>query len=218
VTDEGGSVLQRLACFQGRRDEVPNQELARDLVTREDRDGIRELAAGLRHADQHVRSDCLKTLYEAGHLEPSLIADFVDDFLWLLRDRNNRMVWGAMIALATVAPVMPDALYVHREEIQAAMAGGSVITADNAVKALAATAAANDAYRADLLRDLLDHLARCRPKDVPQHAEAIVQSVDAGHADAFIALLEGRMASMSASQAGRVRRVMRQAEARKKPT
>ncbi len=38
------SVLNRLACSQGRRDEVPNQELAHALAATEDREGIREIA------------------------------------------------------------------------------------------------------------------------------------------------------------------------------
>ncbi len=48
----------------------------------------------------------------------------------------------------------------------------------------------------------------CRPKDMPQHAEVIEQAVDAAHAAAFVAVLEGQLANMSASQAARVRRVI----------
>jgi hypothetical protein len=43
---------------------------------------------------------------------------------------------------------------------------------------------------------------------VPQHSEAIVQAVDATHADAFVATLERRLGLMSASQAARVKRVI----------
>ena len=80
---------------------------------------------------------------------------------------------------------------------------------DNGVKVLAAVAAADDAYRAELLPYLFHHLQTCRPKDVPQHAEAIVQAVDAAHAGAFVAALERRLAVMSAAQAARLRRVIR---------
>ncbi len=205
------SVLNRIATAQGRRDDAPNQELARDLAGQEDREGIRELVANLHHADQDVRSDCIKTLYEVGYLRPELIADYAAEFLRLLRDRNNRMVWGAMLALSTIAPLRADELFRQRQRIQVAMAEGSVITVDNGVKALAAVAAASDAYRAELLPYLLNHLATCRPKDVPQHAEAIVPAVDAAHADAFVSVLERRLANMSASQATRVKRVIAQA-------
>lgn len=205
------SVLDRLAIAQGRRDEAPNQELARDLAEQEDRASIRDLAANLHHADQNVRSDCIKTLYEVGYLKPELIADSAAEFLRLLRDRNNRMVWGSMIALAAIAPLRADELFQHRQRIQDALAEGSVITVDNGIKVLAAVAAADDAYRAELLPYLFHHLQICRPKDVPQHAEAILPAVDAAHAEAFVAVLERRLGNLSASQATRVQRVIAQA-------
>ena len=205
------SILNRIAASQGRRDEAPNRELARELADRGDRDGIRELVANLDHPDQNVRSDCLKTLYEVGYLRPELVAGYTDDFLRLLHDRNNRMVWGAMLALSTIAPLRADELFRHRAEIQAAMAEGSVITVDNGIKTLATVAASNASYRDELSPFLLHHLETCRPKDVPQHAEAVLKAVDAAHADAFVAVLEKRTAVMSASQATRLRRVIKQA-------
>jgi hypothetical protein len=205
------SVLNRIAAAQGRRDEAPNRELARDLAEREDRAGIRELVANLHHTDQDVRSDCVKTLYEVGYLRPDLIAGYAGEFLRLLRDRHNRMVWGAMLALSPIAALRADELYLHRQRIQDAMAEGSVITVDNGVKVLATVAAADDTYRAELLPYLFHHLQTCRPKDVPQHSEAILQAVDAAHADAFVAVLDRRLGSMLASQAARMKRVLAQA-------
>lgn len=205
------SILDRIACAQSRRDEAPNQELARDLAAQGDQEGIRELVANLGHAGQDVRSDCIKTLYEVGYLKPELVADYAGEFVRLLRDRHNRMVWGAMLALATIAPLRADDLYLQRQRIQDAMAEGSVITVDNGVKLLAAIAAADDAYRAELLPYLFHHLQTCRPKDVPRHAEAIVPAVGAAHADAFVTILERRLVNMSASQAARVKRVIAQA-------
>jgi len=205
------SILNRIAASQGRRDEAPNRELARELADQGDRDGIRELAANLDHPDQNVRSDCLKTLYEVGYLRPELVAGCAGDFLRLLLDRNNRMVWGAMLALSTIASLCDDELFRQRAKIQAAMAEGSVITVDNGIKTLATVAASNASYRDELFPFLLHYVETTRPKDVPQHAEAILQAVDAAHAGAFVAALERRMAEMSASQASRLRRVIKQA-------
>jgi hypothetical protein len=208
------SILDRIASARGRGDEAPNQELARELVEQADQDGIRELVANLWHADQDVRSDCLKTLYEVGYLRPEMIVEYAEEYLRLLHDRNNRMVWGGMIALASIASLRPDELYQHRQQIQDAMDEGSVITMDNGVKVLAAIAAA-DAYRADLLPYLFNHLQTCRLKDVPQHAEAIVRAVDDAHVDVFVAVLEGRLDGMNAAQAARLRKVIRQSQARR---
>jgi hypothetical protein len=94
-------VLNRIAYFQNRRDEVPNQELARELAGAKDRKGIREIARNLWHENSNVQSDCLKVLYEVGYLNPVLIARYVGDFLKLLKSSNNRLTWGSMIALST---------------------------------------------------------------------------------------------------------------------
>ena len=94
------SALNRLASSLGRRDEVPNQELARDLAARKDKAGIREIAENLWNKDKNIQADCIKVLYEVGYLEPKLIADYAEDFVKLLRSKNNRLVWGGMTALA----------------------------------------------------------------------------------------------------------------------
>jgi hypothetical protein len=129
------SALQRIAYFQHRRDEVPNQELAKELAAKKDRKGIREIAENLWKENSQIQSDCLKVLYEIGYLQPELIVPYADDFLKLLHSRNNRLVWGAMIALSTVADLKADAIYLHVEEIKQVMAQGSVITKDNGVNA-----------------------------------------------------------------------------------
>jgi len=203
------TALDRIAFFQNRRDEVPNQELARDLVSGDNVAGVQEIAAGLRHPQAAVRSDCIKTLYEVGYLKPELIAAYAGEFLRLLHSRENRMVWGAMIALSTIAAPSAAELYPHVSEIQQAMQSGSVITRDAGVKTLAAIAAHKDEYRAAILPGLLDHLATCRPKDVPQHAEAIAPAVDAAHAGAFRAVIEKRSEDLSAVQLKRVQRLIK---------
>ena len=38
------SVLERIAYFQNRRNEAPNQELAKELAEKQDHEGIREIA------------------------------------------------------------------------------------------------------------------------------------------------------------------------------
>ena len=107
------SALNKIAYFQNRRDEVPNQALARELAETKNKKGIQEIAENLEHKNPSVQSDCLKVLYEIGYLDPGLIADYVDEFLKLLKSKNNRMVWGSMIALATIAELKPGEIWKH---------------------------------------------------------------------------------------------------------
>lgn len=208
------SVLNRIAYFQNRRDEVPNQELARELAAKKDRKGIREIADNLWNADPNVQSDCLKVLYEIGYLNPELVADYVDEFLKLMTSRNNRLVWGSMLALSTIAERRADAIYPHCDEIKWVMDKGSVITRDNGVKTLAVVASKSDAYSQNIFPYLLKHLETCRPKDVPQHAEKTAVAVNARNKKEFIAVLDKRRVDMTSSQAARLKKVIQEIEQR----
>jgi hypothetical protein len=205
------TVLKQTAHSLGRRDEAPNEQLAKQLAARKDRAGIRELAENLNNADPALRADCLKVLYEVGYLDPELVAPYVEDFLALLASRNNRLVWGAMIALSTIAALEPKRLYARRAVVQEAMRTGSVITIDNGVKVLAAVAAQAGAYRRELFPFLLGHLRTCRPKDVPQHAASILAAVNASNKAAFIEVVEARAQGQPASRVARIRRVAQEA-------
>lgn len=208
------SIINRISYYQGRRDEVPNQELACELAEKKDVQGIKEIAENLWNKNSNVQADCLKVLYETGYLAPSLIKDYWNDFLKLLHSRNNRLVWGAMIALGVIGELQADALYEHHSEIISAMEKGSVITIDNGVKALAGIAAVKQAYNNELFPYLLNHLATCRPKDVPQHAEKTLPAVNAANKAAFIETLQKRMEDMTASQAARIKKVIKEADKR----
>ena len=208
------SALERIAYFQSRRDEVPNQELARELTEKRDQAGVREIAENLWNKDIHVQADCIKVLYEIGYIDPSLIAGFVEDFLKLLKSRNNRLVWGGMIALSTVAPLKADVIFAHLRDIQRAVEQGSVITVDAGVLTLAHIASANEEYDQAVFPYLLDHLRICRPKDVAQHAEKSLVAVNADNKHDFIAVLEKRKEDLSATQIKRVKKVIKEAENR----
>ncbi len=208
------SVLGRLASSLGRRDDVPNQELARELAETEDQAGIREVVDGLRSGDRNIQSDCIKVLYEIGYIAPELIAEYADVFLSLLRSRNNRLVWGGMIALSTIAELRAEKLYAHRSEIIQAIEKGSVITVDRGIETLAKVASVREEYRRELFPYLLEHLAKCRPKDVPQRAEKVLVAVDGENKGVFIEVVKKRMGDMRPSQERRLRRVLREAEGR----
>jgi len=205
------SIITSLASSLGRRDEVPNQELARALAAKKDKAGIREIAENLWNKDKNIQADCIKVLYEIGYLEPKLVADYAGDFVKLLRSRNNRLVWGGMTALAEAAKANPDAVFKHLDEIKKAKETGSVITVDNAISTLAWTAAANRKYNEAIFPYLLKHLSSCRPREVPQHSEKTLPAVNSSNKADFIKVLEKRMEDLSGSGLARVKKVIKQA-------
>jgi hypothetical protein len=206
------SVLQRIAYFQGRRDERPNQDLARRLARSRNREAIREMAENLHSPNRNIQSDCLKVLYEIGYLKPSLIASYVDEFLDQLSSKHNRMVWGGMIALATVSPLKPGAIGKRLGEVVRAVEGGTLITVVWGVKVLAVVAGKEGRFRAKSLPVLKRVLASCLPRDVPMHAESILTVIDVADRKPFLAILEARQPELSAAQAGRLRKTLRKLE------
>lgn len=208
------SALDRIAYFQNRRDEVPNQVLARDLAAKKAKAGIREIAEHLWDKDKNIQADCIKVLYEIGYIEPVLIAEYVEEFIKLLKSKNNRLVWGGMIALGTVAELKANIVFAHFADIQKAMDNGSVITMDNGVQTLARAASTNDKYNKAIFPYLLDHLKTCRPKEVPQHSEKTLPAVNSSNKRQFIAALEKRAEDLSGSALARLKKAIREAEKR----
>lgn len=208
------SAIDQIASALGRRDEVPNQELARSLAASGDAQGIAEIAASLQSPDKGVQADCIKVLYEIGYLRPELVSAHASAFLKLLSSKNNRLVWGGMIALSTVAPLAADVIYKRADDIIGVIARGSVITVDNGIKTLALVAAAKPRYAEQLFPYLLNHLKICREKDVPQHAEHVLAAVSAANKDAYIAVITRRLEGAPASRAARLRKALKVAAAR----
>lgn len=206
------SVLHKIAFFQNRRDEVPNQETARELAQTRSRADIREIAENLWNEELNIASDCLKVLYELGYLAPELVADYAEDFLKLLNHRNNRMVWGGMIALSTIASLRADVIFPHTEEVKKTMAAGTVITSDSGMRALCNVAAQKDEYRRALLPYLFERLADARPVDAPRYAEYIIAAVGPEEKKQFIGILQKWIDSASASRQSRFKKVVKQAE------
>lgn len=210
---ETGSVdmgaIERIAYNVGRRDEVPNQELAAELAASKDADGIAEIADHLEDKNKSVASDCLKVMYEIGYIDPTLIEPYTGRFLGLLRSPNNRMVWGSMIALWTVAAAQADVIWKEVDLVMDTVREGTVITTVSGVKALAVVASKSPAYEARIGPFLMDVLRDCEPKLVATHAEDMLVMVDDGNRDEMVSVLEGRMDELRSSQATRVRRVLR---------
>jgi hypothetical protein len=203
------SVLPRLSSMQGRKDEELNKDLGRELVEKNDTDGIQEVAENLWNKDKQIQTDCLSVLEQVGLLAPELIEDYVSDFLQLIFSKDNRLVWAAMINLALVAERKPQEIFEHYDDIVKVIANGSVITKDNGIKTLARVAEANAEYSEVVFPYLVEQMKRCRSKSVPQYAESISVSVTTDNQEQYLEVLNERLGTMSASQQRRVNKLLR---------
>jgi hypothetical protein len=203
------STLEKIAFHQNRRDEVPNQELAKELAGSKNTDGIREIAANLTNKNKNVRSDCLKVLYEIGYLDPGLISGYWSDFLGLLKSKDNRMVWGAMIGLATIADLHPHEIWEQIDDVMRTTETGTVITLVWGMRVLARVAAADQKYKKKIFPFLLEQIRGCLPRDVPLHAESALVAVDRTNKQELINLMEARKGELTPAQLVRYKKVMK---------
>ncbi len=206
------SALDGIAYFQERRDEVPNQKLARELAAAKDHDGICEIAENLSNKNRNIQADCIKVLYEIGYINPGLIAQYAEELVKLLHSHNNRLVWGAMIALATVAELRPQVVYGHLDEIERAIDHGSIITVDNGIQVLARAASKDGKASREIVPYLVEHLRTCAPKEVAQHAEKSLPAVNSNNKSRFINVLNNRLYDLTGAAAARVKKVIKAAE------
>ena len=200
-------MIERLATNLGRNDEEPNIELAEELVKNEDAEGIKEIVGGLTQKKAIV-NDSIKVLYEIGERNPKLIRDYADDFLNLLTSSNNRLVWGAMTALNTIAEEVPSAIFTQIDKVISAYKNGSVITIDNSMSVFAKVCMADKRYEVAIFPMLLEHLRTCRAKEIPQHAERISICINDNNKTEFLKVLEERKDELSTPQLKRVQKLM----------
>lgn len=203
------SVIDKLACSLGRNDEIPNQELAKELCRTKDSESIKELVQCLFNGTTAIKNDSIKVLYEIGEAQPELISSYVDDFITLLNSKNNRLVWGSMTALSTIANINPGKIFENINLIFDVMEKGSVITVDNGVSVLAKVGSTNKEYEKKALPFLLKHLETCRPREVAQHSERSMAIANSGNKVEFQRVLEKRLDDLSQSQQARVKRVLK---------
>lgn len=203
------SVLHKLASTLGRRDEVPNQELARAIASSNDAKAVTELVEHLANKKKDIQSDCIKVLYEVGVQKPALIAPHIAVFAGLLDSKNNRLVWGAMIALNASATAGLHGVYAFLPKIIAVADAGSVIARDHAVNILIKLMG-DKKYMDDCFALLVEQLAKCPTNQLPMYAENAAPTITDQNKHLFVKTLSGRLGEIEKeSKRARVEKVIR---------
>jgi hypothetical protein len=203
------SILDKLASSLNRRDEVPNQLLAEEIVRSKDRSAVKELVENLQNRNRKIQSDCIKVLYEIGERSPDLIADYADEFAALLESANGRLVWGAMTALDAIASADPERISALLPKVLAGAESGSVIARDHAVGILV-TLAGTERHAERCFPILLEQLETCPANQLPMYAEMSAPIVSHSNRKRFGSVLRARaLALAKESQKKRVARVLK---------
>ncbi|MGO4695319.1 hypothetical protein AB4Z50_13680 [Paenibacillus sp. 2TAB26] len=186
------TIIDKLASSLNRKDEGPNQELAKYIADRDDKGAVIELVDNLHNNDKNIQSDCIKVLYEIGDLRPSLIAEYSKEFVTLLNHGNNRLVWGAMTALNAITLENPEVIYLSLEKIVDITGKGSVITKDQGVNILIKLCSIKP-YADHAFTLLIEQLKKCPTNQLPMYAENAISIVNDNNKTLFIKTLSSRL-------------------------
>lgn len=202
-------MIEKIAYNIGRNDEEPNIALAIELCNTNNTEGIKEIVNGLKNNKEQIANDCIKVLYEIGEIKPELIADYVLEFIQLLKSRNNRLVWGGMTAISKITFLKPKEVFENKEIVIKAYESGSVITRDNSISVFAELSKADKNYEKIMFKKIIKHLENCRPKEVGQHAERAFICINEENSKEFASILMKRREHLTEAQKKRVDKLIK---------
>lgn len=204
------SIIELLSSSQNQKGNVANIALAEQIALNNDAQAVKELVDNLNNRNKNIQSDCIKTLYELGYRNPSMIAPYCRNFINLLGSKNNRLIWGGMIALASIAEIKHIELFKSIDLIMQTINKGSVITIDNGVEILAKLNT-YDAYF-DVCDPLLaEQLWQCPIKQLPMYIEKTLASINIKNKSIYQSIVEKRKSETeNASQLKRLEKALKQ--------
>lgn len=183
------SISDRLACALERNDEQPNIALAEDLAKSANKADIAELVDITSNGTKAERHDAIKALYELAERRPELVAPHIYKILKLLNTKDNRMIWGAMSALAALAEHVPATMIENLDQILKAADKGSVIAKDK-VMVLLSTLNSIDKYREQVTPIILNRLTHSAVNQVPMYVELAAPTIAGADKAKFISLVQ----------------------------
>jgi len=186
------SVINKLASALSRNDEEPNVELAIQIVNDNNKDSVKELVDNLFNKNKGIQNDCIKVLYEIGDRDPSLLIDYLDEFLSLLDSKNNRLQWGAMTALNSVTLSIPALINSALPKIISAGEKGSVITKDQVVNILIKLCSIEE-YETNAFDLLIKQLIISPTNQLPMYAERTMPIIKEENKQLFVDALTSRL-------------------------
>lgn len=193
IIKENMTVITQLSSSLGQKGNDANIALAKGIAKAEDNNAVQELVKNLKNKDKKIQADCIKTLYETAYIKPDLIANYYAEFLELLSSKNNRLVWGGMIALATISDLKSKELFESIELISNTVNKGSAITVDAGVEIYTKLNKYSEFH--DEVENLLtDQLWKCPIKQLPKYMEKSTISINEKNKEIYQKIINERKA------------------------
>ena len=208
-------LLGRLAVSMNRADDMPNLELAADIVFGLNAESVSTLIGVLERHDELHAPDAARVLCEVGTREQELVMDHAERLLALCDPDHMEMLPYTMYALAPCAHAHVEALWDMRDLFWQALTGPhpqQEMAQAAAVRLLSALCAAGPDYARTLAGGLVDLLGKCQPKDVAFFAESVLPALGPAHSHRAKPVLDRRMKELTPAEVARLRRAVRAAQ------
>jgi hypothetical protein len=208
-------LLSRLAISVGRSDEMPNLELAADIVFADDAEAVSILIAVIeRHDDVHA-PDAARVVAEVGTRAPDLVLGHAERLIEMIDAARREMLPFTMLALSPVASKHAESLWSSRDLFWQSLADltqPASLAQAGAVRLLAALCAAGPDYARTLAGGLVDLLGKCMPRDVAFFAESVLPALGSAHSHRAKPVLDRRLKELTPAEVARLRRAQRAAQ------
>jgi len=152
------SILTQLSSQQKERSEQGNRRVAAKIL--ENPDLIIEITNSLTSKDNFLLGDCVEVCTMIAESEPALIAPYSNRILPLLENKNTRVRWEAMHAIALITPDVPEKIIGHWKLLEDLFTNDkSIIVRDYVVVCAGNLAACGKAYAEEVYPLLVDALS-----------------------------------------------------------
>jgi len=189
-------ILAELSSNQGRRDQDPNQALAKKIAVEDDRAACAALIDIVQNGKRAARHDAIVVAYEVATAKPELMRDHAETFFALLSDSDNRMCWGAMDAILHLADLMPARVMADLDALCTAADTSSVIAKDR-LMALLAKLNGYPEFAPTVTPVILNRLRHAAVNQFPMYAELAAETQPANEMNSLVSIIETRRDTIS---------------------
>jgi hypothetical protein len=208
-------LLGRLAVAMNRHDDMPNQDLAVNIVFHLDQDAVGILVGCIERGDDVHAPDAARVLCEVGCRDAELLMPESDRLVSMCEHGDAEMLPFTMYALSPIANHVAEQLWDMRDvfwQVLTEQTDYADMAQTGSVKLLAALCAAGPDYARTLAGGLVDLLGKCHPKHVALYAESVLPALGTAHSHRAKPVLDRRMKELTPAEVARLRRAVRAAQ------
>lgn len=208
-------ILDRLSVSTNRFDDLPNQELAAQIIFHMDTESVGILVGVIEAHDDVHAPDAARVICEVGTRDEDLLLPHAERLVALCNWDNLNILPFAMYALSPVGHHVADGLWDLRDLFWQAISESDdhqEMAQAAAVRLLSAICAAGPDYARTLAGALVDLLGKCPPNDVAVFAESVLPALGVAHSHRAKPVLDRRMKELTPAEVARLRRAVRAAQ------